>query len=304
MTIQQPSSEAARRGPTSGVHRAIMTPKPLLASEVLREELAPFQPAHRAGRVWLTGVCVSLVLLGIALRLGLGIPAARNEGATIAFSVAGAAAAVALLPFPYALRAGVAWMLAAALVLLGLSAAGPLAGLATAKTRLEDLARLLVFATLPAALLFRARYRAYRPARWVLAATLGLSLPFLALELRIALDSEASAVTRLVSGLSIAAVLSGLFGFMGAGTTGGGSVWAAVALAVLALEVAARDLTTPLAGAPLAHTVTAIGLCCAAILATLGGFQLLAAGLARDARRLSSTREPVLPALEEESKER
>ncbi len=303
MTIQQPS-DAAHRGPTSGVHRAIVTPKPLLASEVLREELAPYQPARRAGRLWLTGVCISLVLLGVALRLGLGVPGARSDGATIAFSVAGAAAAVAILPFPYALRAGVAWLLAAALVLLGLSASGPLAGLAVAKSRLDDLARLLVLATLPAALLFRARYRAYRPARWVLALTLGLSLPFLALEAGIVLEPGASVLTRLAAGLSIAAVLSGLFGFMGAGTTGGGSVWAALVLTVLTVEVGVRELTSPLRGAPLAHGVTAIGLCCAAILATLGGFQLLAAGLARDARRLSSPREPVLPALEEEPKER
>jgi hypothetical protein len=293
MTIQQPST-ATPRGPTSGVHRAIVTPKPLLASEVLREELAPFQPAGRAGRLWLTGVCVSLVLLGVSLRLGLGLPAARGDAATVAFSAAGAAIAVALLPFPYALRAGVVWLIAAALVVLGLRTTGPLAGLAIQSVRLDDLARLLVLATLPAALLFRARYRAYRPARWVLAAALGLCVPFLVLELRLAMDSGAHALTRLAAGLSIAAVFSGLFGFMGAGTTGGGSVWAVLVLAVLGLEVGVRELVAPLGAAPLQHAVTAVGLCCAAVLSTLGGFQLLAAALAGDARRESSTREAPL----------
>jgi hypothetical protein len=285
---QQSSTAVKQRGPSSGVHRAINTPKPLLASEVLRDELAPLAPGRGASRVWLVGVCLALVLLGVALKLGVGMETGRRDAATMSFSAAGATAAVALLPFPYALRAGVALLLGAVLAALGLRGTGPLAGLVLDGMRHDDLARLLTLTTLPAALLFRAHYRAYRPARWVLAAALVLACPFVALELKNALNADLALLSRLASATSVAAVLSALFGFMGSGTTGAGSVWAALVLAVLPLEVALRDLTSRLAETELlAYPAAAIGLACAAILATVGVFQLLAAGLARHARHLT-----------------
>lgn len=242
--------------------------------------------------MWLLGVSAALVLLGVALRQGVGTADAGIDAATLSFSTAGAAAAVAILPFPYALRAGVALLLAAVLAALGLRGAGPLAGISLDGLRYDDLARILALTALPAALLFRANYRAYRPARWVLAAALVLSAPFVVLEVRHALNAETAFVARVAAGLSVAAVLSALIGFMGAGTTGAGSVWAALVLGVLPLEVALRELWAPAASArPLAYPAAAIALTCAAVLATVGVFQLLAAGLAGNARRLTSTRD-------------
>src|SRR5688500_220348 len=85
--------------------------KPLLASEVLRDELAPVEPAARASRLWLAGIAVSVALLGVAYRFGIGAPSLPADARAISFSTAGAILAVAILPFPYALRAGVAALL-------------------------------------------------------------------------------------------------------------------------------------------------------------------------------------------------
>jgi len=281
----QPSA-AAPRGPTSGVHRAISTPKPLLASEVLREELAPLEPSRTKCRIWLGGVCLALVLLGAALRHGIGLPALRSDASTLAFTAAGAGAAVALLPFPYALRAAVAFLLGSSLMALGLRGQGPLAALGSHGARLDDIARLLPLTVLPAALLFRGRYRAYRKARILLAAALLLTLPFIALEIIVLVNAEATLIERLSAAASVAAVLCALFGFMGAGTTGAGSVWAALVLGVLVCEVGLRELTN--ASSQLTHASAAVGLACAAVLATLGLFQLLATLYARDARSVAA----------------
>src|SRR5262245_15102574 len=281
----QPSA-AAPRGPTSGVHRAISTPKPLLASEVLREELAPLEPSRTKCRIWLGGVCIALALLGAALRYGVGTPALRSDASTLAFSAAGAAAAVALLPFPYGLRAAVAFLLGATLMALGLRGQGPLAGLGNHGARLDDIARLLPLTVLTSALLFRGRYRAYRTARILLAIALFLTLPFIALEIIAIANPGTTLIARLAAAASVAAVLCALFGFMGAGTTGAGSVWAALVLAVLVVEVALREL--PSTSGALVHASAAVGLACGAVLTTLGLFQLLATLFARDARNVAA----------------
>src|SRR5438105_2951213 len=86
--------------PTAYLKRA----KPLLASEVLCDELAPLEPGRAACRLWFSGIAVALILLGVAFRLGVGLPSERFDAATLSFSASGAIFAVALLPFPYALR--------------------------------------------------------------------------------------------------------------------------------------------------------------------------------------------------------
>ncbi len=289
----EPSTAPAQRGPTSGVHQALSatgTPKPLLASEVLRDELAPVEPARRAVRVWLLVVAAMLVLLGLAFRHGVGMPAQRLDSATLSFSAAGAFAALALLPFPYALRAGVAFLLGAALMALGFRSSGPLAGIAVDGSLLENLARLVAMTALPAALLFRAHYRAYRRARVLLAWALVLALPLVVFQVLLAINNDAPLSARIAAGADIAVVGCSLLGFMGEGTTGAGTVWASLVLMVLPLQVGLRQLT-PLAHADtgwLTYPATAVGILAAAILTSLGLFQLLAAALAADARRVSS----------------
>jgi hypothetical protein len=289
----QLSTARADRGPTSGIHSVVtQTPKPLLASEVLREEIAPIEPARRMSRLWLGAIALGLALLGVAVRLGIGSPALDPGAGTIAFSAGGAAVAVAVLPFPYALRAAVSFLLGGVLMLLGMRGAGPLAGLAVDGGFALDAARLVTVTVLPAALLFRARYRAYGRARALLATALALSLPFVVMEVMLSLNGSAPLVARIFAAANVAVVLCALFGFLGEGTTGAGSFWAALVLAFLPAELAVRELT-PLADADtglLTYPATAVGMLLAALLASLGLFQLLAAVFAGDARRVSMSR--------------
>ncbi len=291
MASSTPTAKA-ERGPTSGIHTAVKEiPKPLLASEVLRDELAPLQPARSACRVWFLGIAIALGLLGAAMRWGVGVPAVHADAATIAFSAAGAVAALAALPFPYALRGAVAVLLGAVLMVLGARGAGPLAGMAVDGSLLRVGARLVALTVLPAALMFRSRYRAFPRARHVLAAAMGLAAPFIALEVMLAFEAGAPTAVRVAASLSIAAVLSGLFGFMGEATTGASGFWAALVLAALPAEIAVRQLT-PLADADsgyLTYPATAIGILCASLLTSVGVYQLLAAFWAPEARRLSLT---------------
>jgi len=287
--MPETSTAPLQRGPTSGIHRAVSEPKPpLLASEVLREELAPLQPARASCRLWLLLVAAALTALGLAMRFGVGVPDARIQGATIAFSAAGALAAVAALPFPYSLRAAVAVLVGLVLMVLGLQSGGPLGGLTVDGSLPRGVARLITLATLPAALMFRARYTAFKRARVVLAAAIALSVPFLALEVMLLTDDAAPFVARAGALLSILIVACSLFGFMGQGTTGWGALWAALVLGGVPVEVGLRHFTlADDATGQLTYPATAVGLICAAAIASLGLFQLLATFWAPEARRLS-----------------
>ncbi len=287
---RDPSSAPARRDlGRFSIRPIVRRPKPLLASEVLCDELAPLEPARQAVRAWLVGVTLTLACLGIALRLGVGPAAMRLDAATLSFSSAGALLAVALLPFPYALRAGVAALLGAALMALGLRGAGPLAGMAVDGGAERDLLRLLVLCTLPAALLFRAHYRAYRPARWILAVALVVAVPFAASEVSLLLDDSVAAVARVAAAANIVTISCALLGFMGDASTGAGPLGASLVVMTLSAELGVRELT-PLASPDIGfmtYGATAVGVAAASVLASVGIFQLLAATLAKDARRLA-----------------
>jgi hypothetical protein len=176
-------------------------------------------------------------------------------------------------------------------MVLGADSIGPLAGLRLGSTMQLELTRLLVLATLPGALLFRARYRGYPRARLVLGLALVAATPFALTRGLIAASSAASLLDRVAAGVDLAVILAGLFGFMGADTTGGGSVWASLVILFLSLDIFLRELGTPESLALWEeHAATAIAAACAATMAAVGGYQLLAAYLARDARRLMRRR--------------
>ena len=264
-------------------------PPPVLASEALRDELAPHQPAEKPARVWLVCVALSLACLGFAQRHGVGALSQAADSSALSFLFAASLAATALLPFPYGLRAGVTALIGLAIMGLGLGSAGPLAGLAMDGGLSGDLARLLAITLLPAALLFRAHYRAYRRARVLLAIAFALALPFATLQGVVLLDTSVSEVVRVAAGVNAVAVACSLFGFVGGETTGAGAVWAALILGVPAVDIAARELS-PLAGPDvglLAYPTTAVGLVCASIAASVGLFQLAAVAFTADARSQS-----------------
>jgi hypothetical protein len=268
--VQQPESAA---------------PKPLLASEVLADELAPLEPMRDSCRLWLLGVALALSVLGLAMREGVGVPASRLEGSSVSFSAAGAAAAVALLPFPYALRAAVSVLLGAVLATVGLRGSGPLAGLVVDGGGLHSLARLVALSTLPAALMLRARYTQARAVRWVLRGAWLLALPFMGLQVLLCLDPVAPLVSRVGAGANILVLLCSLGGFAPVGS-GAGSLWAGLLLVVVPGSIGLRELT-PLAGADtglLTYAAAGLGTLCAGALASMGLFQLLAAALGPQAR--------------------
>jgi hypothetical protein len=143
------------------------------------------------------------------------------------------------------------------------------------------LARLAAAVALPAALLFRARYRAYRGARVALGAALALSLPF-AVHVVLGLFGPVGPTTA--GAVAVLFVLAGsLAGFMGSETTGAGAYMAPACVVVLALDLALRGV----GHGPLLGVLTdAIAFGGAAALAAIGLFQILAWRFAADARRI------------------
>jgi len=267
----------------------------VLASEALREEVAPREPGARAARFIVAGVAVSFALLGLAMRLGADLTP-TGSGSSVALAAAGASASIALLPFPYLVRALSAAVLGGFVLLLGIAGVGPLAGLAIAGAQGANVARVLALGVLPGALLFRARYRAYPRARLVLGLGLAAALPFAVTRLLMLADTTAPFLERGGAAVDVAVLLGGFFGFMGEDTTAGGSVWAALVLFVLPADVALGQLErthhhlAPGGHGWLGHAGAATGTACAATLLAIGGYQALAALLGADARREAKSR--------------
>ena len=272
-------------------------PKPVLASELFAEEVAPLEPARQACRVWLVLIAGGVAVLGLGLRLGLGIPGLRLEGATVSFAAAAAIAALALLPFAYRARASVAVTTGVLLMGLGLESIGPLAGLAFDGAEWRQLGRLVALSVLPVALALRSRYPAYRPLRLVLGAALGCAGPFGVAELILALNPEVDPLVRVLASLCSAVVAIGLVGLLPDGLTRTGRIWAGAVLLLVPTEIAARELTLLGGGDAglLTYPTTAFAMLCASLLTTLGGYQLAAQFVAPRARaRLRSGLSPRL----------
>ncbi len=261
---------------------------PVLASDILREELAPRAPARRATRIALLVVAAAFLFAAI-LSAGLGplritAPFAL-EGALATVLVAGVAA---LVPMPYAVRGVLAAAAGLLPLLLGATGRGPLGRLGDDGAGFA--ASLIVMGTLlPAALVFRARYRAFRAARTVLAFALTASLPAVLYLGSRAMDGGAEAPTRAIALLGVASALAATLGFMGPETSAGCSQWAAVVVGALFAHPAWRAGAATWSGrdadiVPL--TAAAVGQLLAASLTVFALFQLLAAALATRAREV------------------
>lgn len=276
----------ATQSPSSGVHRAVAVPPPILASRELLDEVAPLQPWRRLSRAAYSAAGAALVALGVASRAGLGPAEAGQSASSLAFSAGGALAAAAVLPFGYRERAGVAGACAVVVMALGLDGLGPLAGLALDGGVVRDVARLTALCVLPAALLFRAQFGEYRGARVVLAGGITASLPFVALGALLAADPGAAGVPRIAAAASVIAVVGACLALLGSGAARAGTAFAALLLTILPLEIALRELT-PLADADagrLAYPTTAAAMAACGAVAAIALFQLLAGALAQRAR--------------------
>ena len=253
--------------------------------------MAPLEPDRRVGQQVVGGIALALALLGVVLRQHAERALVGDTAASLSFAAGGTAAAIACLPLSYSVRALAVFVLGVGLMVLGADSVGPLAGLELGSTLGLEVTRCLVLATLPGALLFRARYRGYPRARLVLGLALLAAAPFAITRGLVAASSVATVVDRVAAGVDLLVILAGLFGFMGADTTAGGSVWASLVILFLSADIFLRELgTAESIGLWAEHAATAVAAACAATLASLGVYQVLAARLARDARRLMRRR--------------
>lgn len=293
---------APRSGPTSTpIERVTEPPEspperarqtPLLASEALIEDLAPREPGRNAAR----GLCVGL---GLALVAAGGLLDLRGDGAladqTVPSALLGGVVIVAgVLPVSYARRAlalAVVGLLAGA---LGLRDIGPAGGIAVGGEA-WGFFRFLAATALPAALLFRARYRAYGPARWFLGGAFLVATPFV-VHAFATVATEELRLTHVGAVAAVAATLASLAGFMGAETTGAGG-YLGIGLVIafggqLGLELLERG-----GAPPIDALATVLGFLAACTMVSVGMFQLLAARFSADARRIDprSSREKKPP---------
>src|SRR5258708_24901196 len=107
-TQSRPHRAQPPRPLASGVHAAVKkkmkTPPPILASDVLREDLAPIEPGRKASRFWDAGAALLYLGVGICLRLDLGVSGLAPQASAICLAAAAACGATALVPFPYLWR--------------------------------------------------------------------------------------------------------------------------------------------------------------------------------------------------------
>jgi hypothetical protein len=258
---------------------------PLLASEALMDDLAPVQPARAAARVWCAAVGLGFVFLGF-LSLGGLRPGGAAAGLP-AFLLGAVALFAALTRVTYRQRAFAMVVLGVLASVIGLNDAEPRAGVATGGVG-WGIARSIATAALPAALVFRSRYRAYAGARWLLVAAFVIALPSLghALARLILVDLHISHIGALAVCL---AVLASLTGFMGAETTGAGAFLAvAVVLAFTGdlLIAGFAQLDSLTLGGIVGTIASALAFAATSAITSLGLFQILAWRLAADARRI------------------
>jgi hypothetical protein len=268
---------------------------PVLASDILREEIAPEAPARRAIRVALLAFgTISLVAaFGVSERFSAfaGLAPARLSAPWAfegAIATAIVAAIAAFVPLPYAVRAVVASVAGAVPLAMGALQLGPLARLGD-EGRWTALAMAAMATALPAALVFRARYRAFRAARVILGVALGLSVPAVILLVLCALDGAQSLSARGLAVVGIAGAAAATLGFMGPETSAGCTQWAAVVVGAYAARPTWRAISSAWSGREedtVALTAAALGALVASTLVTFAVFQILAAALARHARKV------------------
>jgi hypothetical protein len=263
--------------------KRVLAKPPVLASDILREEVAPIAPAQRLVRIWLGLFALAFVAAAIASVEGFG-PASPG---VLAGSIATAIVATigAFLPAPYAARASLAAIAGLVPLALGARGEGPLAACGFDGT-LHAATGLVLVTALPGALLFRARYRAFRAARVILAVVLVFCIPAFAFLAMGAIDASATLLARASDGVVAVAVLTALFGFMGEETTGGCGGWATTLVLVHAGRVVLRTLALDTTYGHWGFVFAGIGEFVASTLVSFAIFQLLAALFAREARKV------------------
>lgn len=172
-----------------------VAPRPILASECLREDLAPHEPFPRATRIALGAS--GLVMMGAAAMI-----APTSIARAVLLAVAAGLAGGAVLAKEYASRGRIAALAALGCLAVPSFAAPAAIALATA-------------------LFVRASYRAHRGTRIALAVAIATFVVAAALSF---------GATHVGAAVMLAAAVVSLLGFMGEQTTGGCAVWAGFAV--------------------------------------------------------------------------
>jgi hypothetical protein len=223
---------------------------PILASDVLREEVAPLAPAAGLMRRGLAAFAAGSLALCVVAFDGL-LP--RAPGA-----------------------------LAGALVMAAMGAAG-----LGAEGAGQAVAGLVLVTLLPAALLFRAQYRAFPAARIFLGAALALAAPAVLFLGQSALEVGTPVALRIGDAAGILAVSTSFAGFLGAETTGACSLWGGGLLVLVPLRLFASASVLSATEAEVGGALAAsAGVAVAGTVASIGLYQLLAAALATRARKV------------------
>ena len=286
----QPPVNAEERPPSGGGkvagHDAAKTPvtrPPILASEALREEVAPLEPGRFSLRLWLGVLAVALAASGVLTRLTL-VPSAPHQELV---AYAAAALAVVAVLAPYRARGVLVVLTGLAVIVLGALGHGPLAVLYAGQVTSvgAEVARALAATVLPAVLLFRAQYRAYRGARIALVVGLLLAIPAVVHAAMVVASGPIAA--RVTSFVAVLSVLTSCIGFMGSGTTAASTAWAVTVLAAFGVDIVARALWIAETGSSrIAQIHAGLVFIVVASLILIGVFKLLASLLAGDARRV------------------
>jgi hypothetical protein len=259
--------------------------KPLLASDALREDLAPSAPWGYTVRFWVAALATTCAAFG-ALEGALLDRWNLSSGML-------ALGALALMGLPLGYRARAAGLIAlgANVTALGLAHHGPAVVLAHAA---PWSASHVVAATLvPAALLFRARYRAFPLGRRLLALSLVAALPLVGY--CAAMLTSGSLPEQIGAAIALCALASSLIGFMGADAGRAVGPWLALAVvAGVMTQIAIVGWDQAIAsGVSLgmeAVSLLATALACA--VAALGLFQLLGARYWERAREVDLRHKP------------
>ena len=301
MSTTSSSTESPSEPPTPGAEAEADEPKissgapgrrvgkPLLASEVLKDDLAPVAPWAAEARLWSAAWGVVFAALGLAPTPGIGATGSSGLGPhAVLGGVLLLFAAVPLGRPGYAARAVVMVLVAAACGLLGIAGLGPARALSIA-TGGWGVIHLVTLTALPAALLFRARYRAYQRARRILASALLLAIPYVVYALWL-LAGDVHLAVKITCGLALLAICLSLLGFMGSETTGGGKTMASGLIVAVTVEVGAQtvvQLPAPSSVGGVAWALASVGCVAGAgVLGAVGLFQIWAWRLGPEARSI------------------
>jgi len=278
---------AEGRGSDGESRRMGLTPTPVLASEILREVLAPLAPWSRSLRVWDVVFAFVLAAIGVSVHLEILVP--TRGGPLLDFVLCGVLLVCAAVPGSYAVRGAGALLVGLLLFSLGLFRVGPLGDWVPPNE--SAIAYGLSFpamVVLPAALLLRDRYPQYVGAKHALLIAFVLTLP--AIVVRIIVIASGPLAASVAAGVTLGAFALSLVGFMGIGTTGVSRLLAGAIIVAACSERAVRVFWTQTADGGVTDLRAAIVLSIAGALASKGLFMVLAGVLARYARRMDLLR--------------